>query len=74
MNEKRKKLNCYEAKARRVADDLEAVAKVLGPYRRSYISQEHEDRRKVWAGKLAMGPEQQDVQWPDWESLSPDVP
>ena len=70
LTEKRKSLSCYEAKARELAEDMEAIAKVLSPYRGGkYISSEHDERRRLWAGKLEGTDKLDNVSWPDWEEL-----
>ena len=70
LMEKRKRLNCYESKARELAEDMEAVAKIISSHRGGhYSSQDDQDRRSLWSDKLGGGTQAGDISWPDWEEL-----
>ena len=72
LTEKRKSLNCHEEKARKFAEDMEVVAKLLSPYHRGggYASQDRESRLRLWSGTLEGRLQNKDTHWPEWEEVS----
>ena len=71
LTEKRKQLNCYEAKALSLAKNLEAVAQSLTPNRYGHqMPSEQKKRRRLWSAKLEGRIDSEDVRWPEWEEVS----